>query len=139
MRQVLLTGLLTIVATLLSIADAAAPKHPDLPETVMVTYLVKPGSERELQRVIAKHWETARKLNMVLRTPHLVLQGAENDLPYIVEVFTWRDASLPDNAPEAIQALWTKMGQLVQPRGERPGVNFVPVNVLSERTSSGSQ
>jgi hypothetical protein len=140
MRHICRTLLLSIVAAILVIGDStAAPPRPDSPETVMVTYLVRPGQEGELQRVIARHWETARKLNLVLKSPHLVLQGTESDLPYIIEIFTWRDASLPDNAPDAIQALWIKMGQLVQPRGDRPGLNFVPVHVLSSQFNPDSK
>jgi hypothetical protein len=44
---------------------AAAPAHADEPETVMVTLHAKPGSEADVSRVMAKHWETARRLNLV--------------------------------------------------------------------------
>jgi hypothetical protein len=27
--------------------------------------------------------------------------------PYFVEVFTWRDASIPDSDPSSARALWT--------------------------------
>jgi hypothetical protein len=37
-----------------------------------------------------------------------------------VEIMTWRDASVPDSSPPAIQKIWGDMNRLVEPRGGRP-------------------
>lgn len=46
----------------------AEPAEP--PETVMVTYHAKQGSEDELARALADHWSTAKRLDLVAAEPH---------------------------------------------------------------------
>lgn len=101
------------------------------PETVVVTLHVKPGAEAELARVIERHWETARKLNLVVDAPHVTLRGIENgDRTYFIEIFTWCDLSIPDAAPLEIQAIWKEMNDLVEARDGRPGLGFRAVSVV---------
>ena len=97
----------------------------------MVTYHAKAGAADELARVITDHWNTAKRLGVVLPEPHILVQSAEAGRPVdFVEIFTWRDASIPDNAPEPIRAAWDKMNKLVEPRGGRPGIDFVEVKTV---------
>ena len=105
----------TIVLTILALAASAQSSKQ--PETVMVTCHAKPGAEADLQRVLTRHWNTARDLKLVLDTPHVRLRGADSGETYLIEIFTWRDASIPDHAPAAIQAIWAEMNNLVQGRG----------------------
>ncbi|PYQ73381.1 MAG: hypothetical protein DMG01_22715, partial [Acidobacteria bacterium] len=99
------------------------------PETVMITLRPKPGAERALAQTIARHYETAQKLNLLREdTPHLTLQASDDqDKTYFVDIFTWRDAAVPDNAPREIQAIWKEMNGLVEMRGGRPALDIVPV------------
>ena len=111
---------------------AAQQPRPETPETVMVTFHAKSGGEADLARVIARHWDTARSLNLVLDTPHVTLRGTEDgDKTYFVHVFTWRDGAIPDAAPAAIQAIWTEMNRLVESRGNRPGLQFTEVSIVA--------
>ena len=103
------------------------------PETVMITLHAKAGAEAELAQVIARHWETARRLTMVRDTPHLTLRFSEGGQTDFVEIMTWRNASVPDSAPPDIQKIWGDMNRLVEKRGDRPGLNIVPMSVVSER------
>jgi hypothetical protein len=105
----------TILLTILALAASA--QQNARPETVMVTCHAKPGAEAELQRVLTRHWTTARDLKLVRDTPHMRLRGLENGQTYFVEIFTWRDAAIPDHAPAAIQSIWAEMNQLVGGRG----------------------
>jgi len=108
-------------------AQQAAPK----PETVMVTLLAKPGSEAALAKVLDRHWETARKLNLVRESSHLAYSGSNAPgTTFFVEIFTWRDGNIPDHAPSEIQAIWAEMNQLVEARAGTPGLRFVE---LTER------
>src|SRR5437762_8645611 len=76
-------------------------------ETVAVKYHSKAGAEIALAGVLARHWETARRLNLVQPAPHVIVRGAEEaDRVYLLEIFTWRDAGIPDAAPAEIQVLW---------------------------------
>ena len=114
---------------------AAQQPRADTPETVMVTLHAKPGGEADLARVIARHWETARRLNLVLDAPHVTLRGTEDgDKTYFVHVFTWRDAGIPDAAPAAIQAIWMEMNRFVESRGGRPGLQFTEVSIVAPET-----
>ena len=98
----------------------------------MVTLHAKPGAEADLARVIARHWDTARGLNLILDAPYVTLRGTEDGgKTYFVHVFTWRDASIPDAAPAAIQAIWTEMNRLVESRGGRPGLQLTEVSVVA--------
>jgi hypothetical protein len=105
----------------------------DQPETVIVTLHAKTGSEAELAGVIARHWETARRLNLVVDAPHLTMRGTEHGTDtYFVDIFTWRDASIPDQAPPEIRAIWADMNRLVESRKDRPGLNIAEVTVVEK-------
>jgi hypothetical protein len=79
-------------------AVVISPAAP-MPETVIVTYHAKPGSETALANVIQKQWATATRLKLVLDKPHTLVRGDEQGKPYFVEILTWRDANIPDRAP----------------------------------------
>jgi hypothetical protein len=43
---------------------------------------------------------------------------------YFVEIFTWRDSAIPDNAPSEVRAFWDQMAELTQARGGKPGIDI---------------
>jgi hypothetical protein len=114
---------------LLSMAAGFVGAAAEKPETVMLRFQAKAGAEGELARVIARHWKTAHELKLLRETPHVTLRGTEGGKTYFVDIFTWRDASIPDAAPPAIQAIWAEMNKLVEPRGGRPGIEIAEVSV----------
>ena len=115
----------------------ARQARADEPETVLITFRAKPGADAELARVIARHWETARRLNLVLDAPHVTVRGSESGSQvYFVDIFTWRDASIPDAAPAAIHAIWAEMNRLVESRGGRPGLDITAVSLVGPAPSS---
>ena len=102
------------------------------PETVMITLHAKPGAEEALADVLARHYDTARRLNLVVpEAPHVTLRSPDAlEKRDFVEILTWGDAEVPDHAPKEILALWQEMTALVEPRGGRPGLSIaemVPV------------
>jgi hypothetical protein len=61
----------------------------------------------------------------------MTLRGAEeSNKTYFVHVFTWRDASISDFAPDAIKKIWAQMNALVQARGGQPGLRFEEMFVV---------
>jgi hypothetical protein len=46
------------------------------------------------------------------------VRGNEQGKTYFVEIFTWRDANIPDAPPAAIQNIWAEMNQLVESLAE---------------------
>jgi hypothetical protein len=130
-------GWCVAVATILMLfVSAGGTTHArqtraDEPETVMITFRAKLGADAELARVIARHWETARRLNLVRDAPHVTVRATENgNQVYFVDIFTWRDASIPDAAPAAISAIWAEMNRLVESRGGRPGLDIKAVSLI---------
>src|ERR1051325_3870211 len=63
-----------VIAILPLAATAAAQSTADEPELVMITLRPKPGAETALAEVIARHFDTARQLNML--APDAPLRGA---------------------------------------------------------------
>ena len=118
-----------VPAALLNGSTAARPVQPDRPETVMITFHAKAGAENDLARVIASHWTTARRLDLVLDSPHLTLRSSDGK--DLVEILTWRDAAIPDDAPAEIRASWADMNRLVEPRGGTPGLTIERMSVLA--------
>jgi hypothetical protein len=115
-----------------SVAQQRAEASETVPETVMVTLHAKPGAEADLERVLANHWKTARELRLVRDAPHVTIRGSEEaNKTYFVEIFTWRDANVPDSAPAEIQKIWTEMNRLVEARGGHPGLEFVAVSAVA--------
>ena len=52
---------------------------------------------------MANHWSTAQRLGLVLAEPHVRLRAKDAEgKPYLVEILTWRDEDIPDNAPAEI-------------------------------------
>jgi hypothetical protein len=126
--------LVGVVATVSSWTPARAQEKALPPETVMITLHAKAGAEAALAQVVARHYETARRL-MLLRdeAPHLTLRAPDDhDTVSIVEIFTWRDAATPDHAPREIQAIWQEMNGLVEARGGRPGLDIVEVRDVTQ-------
>lgn len=112
----------TAIAFLVALAAIAAQAAE--PETVMVTYRATKGSEAQLAQVVAKHWETVRRLDLVTSEPRHVYRAGS----MLIEVFTWKDAAIPDNAPAEIRALWDEMRKLV----ERNGISILEVERVRE-------
>ena len=130
-----LRALVVALALLVSAGSAIslAAYATDIPETVIVTVRPKPGAEAELEQVMVKHWTTAQRLGLVLAEPHVRIQAKDAEgRPYLVEIFTWRDVDIPDNAPADIQAIWADMNRLVEARHGRPGLEIVSGTLMAK-------
>jgi hypothetical protein len=103
------------------------------PETVLVTLHAKPGAEQALADVLARHYDIARRLDLIVPdAPHVTLRGnEEHGLTYFIEIFTWRDSDAPDHAPAAILETWKQMNALVEPRGGKPGLSFTEMTPVT--------
>ena len=97
------------------------------PETVFVTYHPKQGSEAQLLKLIGRQWQTLTDLQVVTGS-HSLYRGDG----LFVEILTWKDASIPDNAPAPIRAIWADMGKLVEKRDCRQAIEIEEVHSLSE-------
>lgn len=102
-------ALLTLLFTLFAAAAASAP-----PETVAITYRVSAVNEAALRAVIEGHRATLEKLDLV-SGPHHLYRGDG----FFLEIFTWKDAEIPDHAPAEVLEWWKKMNALVVKDGLR--------------------
>lgn len=94
------------LAFLLSCSAAASAAAP--PETVAVTYRFTRENEAALRRAIEDHWMTVRKLKLVTG-PRQFFRGDG----FFLEIFTWKDASIPDDAPPEVRKIWARLESLV--------------------------
>ena len=85
------------------------------PETVLVTYHVQLGREKQLQALIDRAWKTYRSKGMVLSSPHVIVrEGEEAGQSRFVEIFTW--AKPPDSPSVEIRGLWQEEASLCETR-----------------------
>jgi hypothetical protein len=110
--------------------DASA----DSPETVLITYHVMPGKEKELQKVLARAWKVYRQEHLVFAQPHVIVQDKENgDKTRLVEVFTWVSGNAPDRARDslAVKTVWDQMQALSEARDGHGGLEFGAVELIA--------
>jgi hypothetical protein len=133
-RHVRIYAALTLLCSAFAQASSVgAQARREEPETVMITFHAMAGTETELAQVIARHWDTARRLKLIREMPHLTLRTAGGGQTDFVEIMTWRDASVPDSAPPEIQKIWGEMNRLVEPRGGRTGLTIEQMSVVTEK------
>ncbi len=90
----------------------------DTPETVLVTYHVKPGMELIFQSLLAKAWDTYRKEHLVLSEPHVIVRQPDpNATSTYVEIFSWVNHAAPAKASPNVQQIWSQENGLCEPRG----------------------
>ncbi|MBV8518737.1 MAG: hypothetical protein JO197_15180 [Acidobacteria bacterium] len=119
----MLAALLFAAAVATPNANAATAAAP--PETVFTRFTLKsPGDEAKLVEVVQRAWKTMKRLDVITDTTPLIWRGDG----YVLEVITWRSASIPDNAPDEILAQWKEMNALAK-------VEFVEVWPVSEGSS----
>ena len=105
------------------------------PETVLVTYHVKAGGEKDFQEALAQAWDFYRKERLVFAHPHVIARDKEDGgKPRFIEVFTWVSHSAPEHVPNAVQDIWKQMQSLCEARDGRTGVEGGEVDLL---TSAG--
>jgi hypothetical protein len=123
-------------ALALTLSLFAQKKASDLPgpgtETIYSIAHVKPGMEKQYAELSAKTWAIYRKLDLVLPAPHVVVRAVDSqNLPYFVEIFTWKSAEIPDHAPAEVRAVWQELENTCEKRNGRPGIDFTEVTAVA--------
>ena len=127
--------LIAAAALTLTLALFGQKKASELPgpgtETIYSIAHVKRGMESQYAEVSARTWAIYRKLDLVLPAPHVVVRGVDSEnLPYFVEIFTWKSADIPDHAPAEVRAVWQELENLCEKRSGRPGIDFAEVTAV---------
>lgn len=117
---------------------ATSSVRVDEPETVILTAYPKAGQVDTLTAVLARHWATAKELKLVRDDwPHVTLRATDGDnLPYLVDIFTWRDGRIPDAAPAPILLIWQEMNALVESRAGRPALEIRAATLITRPGSA---
>jgi hypothetical protein len=130
-----------VLLLLLTACSTWRPKARDpskaiqVPETVLITYRVKPGKEAEFEQALFQAWEIYRREHLVFAEPHLIVRDAEkSDKPHVVEIFTWISHSAPENVPDSVKSLWAEMQALCEPRDGHSGLEGGEVEILAPQT-----
>jgi hypothetical protein len=129
-------SLIAAAALAITLSLFAQKKTSELPgpgtETIYSLAHVKRGMETQYAELSAKTWAIYRKLDLVLPAPHVVVRGVDSEnLPYFVEIFTWRSADIPDHAPAEVRAVWQELENACEKRNGRPGIDFAEVNAVA--------
>lgn len=105
---------------------------PKDPETVVVTYHVRAGKEADMEKLLREdHWTVLRRMNLVFETPHVLVRGVESGgKPCFIEILTWKSHEIPDAAPPEVQAIWTRMSELVEKRDGKAAIEIDEVDPL---------
>jgi len=104
------------------------------PETMLVTYYVKPGKAAEFQQVLSQAWDIFRRENMVLAKPHVIVRDDEAaGKTNFVEVFTWISHYAPDHAPASVKAVWEQEQSLCEKREGHDAIEGSEVQVITGR------
>jgi hypothetical protein len=112
--------------------------NENAPLTVICTYKVKEGKEKEMERLLGKHWPALHSLGLVTDDPPRIFRGLPSGKPgeahgaerTFVEIFDWKNARSPQIAHETpgVMAVWEPMGAICEdmdfPHFER--VNLFP-------------
>jgi hypothetical protein len=116
------------------VSENGATKSTPAKETVLITYHVILGKEKELQQLLVRVWDAYGKEHLVLAQPHVVMRDKESgDKPRFVEVFSWVNSEAPDHAPEVVKKLWDQMQACCEKRGDHPGLEGGEVELLVPR------
>ena len=104
------------------------------PVTCMCVYQVRRGAESEFSELLAAHWPTLHRLELVTDDKPSMYQGKnDDDSPFFVEILTWRDEEAPNSAHELaeVMAIWEPMGKLCEDRDGRPAMEFPTVEQIA--------
>jgi hypothetical protein len=132
---------IAIAVALLSLIAACSTTNPDQhfsskpkspPETVLVTYHVKPGKEDEFQHVLSDVWAFYRKERLVLAQPHLIARADDGPgKTRFVEIFTWVSHAAPEHVPTSVGKLWDQLQFLCESRPGHPGIEIDEVDLVT--------
>ena len=72
------------------------------PRVVVVVYKPLPGREKELEKIVSKHYDILNKENLVTERLPIVMRSGDGS---IIEIFEWRSAEAIESAHSNAQVL----------------------------------
>jgi hypothetical protein len=103
----------------------------DTPETVLVTYHVRPGMEKQFEALLDRAWKTYRSEGMVKSEPHVIVRdNEENNTIGYVEIFTWVSHAAAQKAPDSVKKIWVEENSMCEARAGRVAIGGGEVQLL---------
>ncbi|MDH3590417.1 MAG: hypothetical protein OER88_00965 [Planctomycetota bacterium] len=88
---------------------------------VICRFLVRAERTDEFAELLELHWPLLKRHDLVTDFEPIRLRRDEDDGPVFVEIFEWKDADASSAAHERpeVAAIWARMGELVEDRGDQ--------------------
>ena len=94
--SLILPSVLVLAGCVASPPTGKSPDASDPPETMLVSFHVKPGKEVAFQDALARTWVIYRRHKLVFATPHLVVREKDDaGRTRFVQSFTWVNHAAP--------------------------------------------
>jgi hypothetical protein len=101
-------------------------------ETVVATFRVQAGKEKDFLRAMQQNWPTLLRLGLVLPVPHILLRGTDDaGKPIFIEILTWVDHGAADHVPAEVQKVWNELQSLCESRGGHSAIDFPEFQIVS--------
>src|SRR6478672_12499256 len=101
------------------------------PQTVIVRYQVREGSEPEFGTICNQAWATYLRLGLIRETPHVVLRGKdEAGKTYFMEIVPWKDRAVTGNPPPEVGQLWGQLEGVCESRPGHRSIEFPDLQVV---------
>src|SRR5581483_12487893 len=97
---------------LLLILAFATTAQAQKPEMIVSMLYPKPGKQEELLRAIRATWAVYTGMGLVTADHPLYRAETEGGSIYYVEIFTWKDENIPDNAPPEVKKAWAGLREV---------------------------
>ena len=82
--------------------------------------------------MIREEWAALQRHGLVTTDAAVLYREQdEQGKTTFVHIFTWKSHDAPDNVPADVEAIWTKMQSLVEPRGGHRGIEHPEVERLA--------
>jgi len=118
-----------LIVLLFAAATSAVAAEP--PETILSYLYPKEGSEAALEAALHENVAILKKLDVIEPAPVVIVRAKDaKERTYFVHIFTWRSASIPDDAPAEIKKNWKLLESLCERRDGKRGIEFTPVDVV---------
>lgn len=107
-------------------------------EVVFAMYKAKPGREKELEDLIARHVTILRELDLVTARPRLTVKSSDGSY---IEIIEWVDASAAEKAHQhpSVASVWEAMAIVCDfrrlnelPEANKPFSHLPVVDSLSD-------
>lgn len=94
------------------LAFLATAAQAQKPETIVSMLYPKPGKEEALLKAIRDTWAVYTGMGLVTGEHQLYRAESEGGSVYYVQIFTWKDENIPDNAPPEVKKAWADLREV---------------------------